>query len=300
MNPANIFSDARGRPWLANLDPRLKIAAIIWFSSLAVLFESTIALTGTFVLSILLASGLSMRPRGWLAVITLLALVAWSTVISQALFFEPLPGAAAFRLVEPRHIGFWKFAGLQLSAQGALYGLTQSLRMLAVTLAGLAVCLSTSPERLLSAMAHLRVSVSISFLTVTTLRFLPLLAMQWSTIRQARRLRGYRLSLWHLATPSAGRVIAAELMLLTPLLASTVRRAAALATSVASRGFDPTARRTFYPQLRMRPIERASMVILAVSLVALVIIKSIYWAHVGGWHPSPSLQPLHDFTSRWL
>ena len=300
MKVAEMFHDARGRPWLAELDPRLKIALVGWFSLLAILLESTTALVLMFLVSLVLSAGLRMGWQAWLTVAVVLGLVAWSTALSQALFIEPEPGSRAIQLIGPGRIGSWEFAGLRLSEQGALYGLAQSLRMLTVTLAGLTVCLSTSSERLLSAMARLGVPISISFLTVTTMRFLPLLVSQWLTIRQARCLRGYRLRWWHLATPYAGRVIASEISLLTPLLASAVRRAAALATSVASRGFDPTAQRTYYPELRFRRTERIWLVILAITVGLLLVIKSLHWLHTGGWYQNDRLQALYDFTARWL
>jgi energy-coupling factor transport system permease protein len=300
MNAATLLGDAQGRAWLARLDPRLKIAVIGWCSLLTILLESTSALLAMLLASILLAASLRMSWQGWLAVVSILALVAWSTMLSQAMFFEPGPGGWVWQLVPPRQIGPWSFPGLRLSEQGAWHGLVQSLRMLSVTLVGLTVCLSTSPERLLSAMARLHVPVSVSFLTVTTLRFLPLLLSQWLSVRQARRLRGYRLRWWHLATPQAPRVIASELSLLTPLLASAVRRAAALATSVSSRGFDPTARRTFYPELRFRPPELTILAILGITLVALIIAKALYWLHTADWHHNHRLQPFYDFVQRWL
>lgn len=300
MNATTLLGDAQGRAWLARLDPRLKIALIGWFSLLTILLQNTSALLAMLLVSILLAASLRMSWQGWLAIVSILALVAWSTMLSQAMFFEPGPGSRVWQLMPPRQIGSWSFPGLRLSEQGAWHGLVQSLRMLSVMLVGLTVCLSTSPERLLSAMARLRVPVAISFLTVTTLRFLPLLIAQWATIRQARRLRGYRLRWWHLATPRAGEVIASELALLTPLLASAVRRAAALATSVASRGFDPTARRTFYPELRFRRAEMVILIILGTSLAALTIAKTLYWLHTADWHNDQRLQPLYDFVQRWL
>jgi energy-coupling factor transport system permease protein len=300
MNATALLADAQGRAWLARLDPRLKIALIGWFSLLTILLENSSALLAMLLLSAVLAAGLRMTWQGWLTIAAILGLIAWSTMLSQAMFIEPAPGGRALQLLAARQIGSWEFPGLRLSEQGAWYGMVQSLRMLSVTLVGLTVCLSTSPERLLSAMARLRVPVSISFMTVTALRFLPLLITQWLTIRQARRLRGYRLRFWHLATPRAGQLIASELSLLMPLLASAVRRAAALASSVASRGFDPTARRTVFPPLQFRSSDVIALILLAISLSTLLVIKILYWLNAAGWYQHQQLQWLYNFTAQWL
>ena len=56
--------------------------------------------------------------------------------------------------------------------------------MLAVMLAGLTVCLTTSPEGLLAVLAWLRVPAAISFMTVAALRFLPTFIDEWTTVRR--------------------------------------------------------------------------------------------------------------------
>jgi energy-coupling factor transport system permease protein len=300
MNIATALADARGRPWLATLDPRLKIAVLVWFSLLGILLETVAALAALLTLAVVAATGVRMRPRGWVVVVGLLALVAWSTVVSQALFYPDERAVPLWTIIPPLRLAGWSFPGLHFYEEGAIYGLGQSLRMLSVTLVGLTICLSTSPERLLAALAHLRVPVSVSFLTVTTLRFLPLLVSQWALLRQARRLRGYRLRWWHLASPRAGELLHAEIALLVPLIASSVRRAAALSASVSSRGFDPLARRTFYPELRFRASERLMLAVLACTLMLIVLVKSIYWLHVTGWYTNSQLTPWSNLIRNWL
>ena len=61
------------------------------------------------------------------------------------------------------------FPGLIFYREGAAYGLLQSSRIVAMTLAGMTVCLSTSPERLLAALAWLRVPSAVSFMAVAAL-----------------------------------------------------------------------------------------------------------------------------------
>jgi energy-coupling factor transport system permease protein len=277
MNTAAALADARGSPWLAGLDPRLKLFWLLWVSSLSVLLESAAGLGGLFVTTLLLSGGIRMRLRGWLVVGGLLAAIAWSTLLSQAIFYEGEPRTVLLTLVAPSNIGGWSFPGIRLYREGAIYGLAQSLRMLAVTLTGLTLCLTTSPERLLAALAHLRVPVSIAFMTVTTMRFLPLLIGEWAMVRQARRLRGYRLSGWSLLSLRGPQALKWELALLAPVLASALRRATALATSVSSRGFDPTAPRTYYPELQYRVSERLAIAALAISGSGVLVAKILEW-----------------------
>ena len=222
--------------------------------------------------------------------------------MGQALFYAESPRTALATLVPPCRIAGWDFPGLRIYREGAAHGLAQSLRMLTMMLAGLAVSLSTSPERLLAALARLRLSAGLGFVTVTALRFVPVLAAEWGTVRQARRLRGYRPRLtrpgrwgrnWHDA-------VLLELSAFVPVLAAALRRAGSLAASVTARGFDPTARRTFYPVLRFRRIERLILVGLLASGLALAAAKALYWLYVTGFYYHPALRGLYDMVRVWL
>ena len=216
----------------------------------------------------------------------MLAAIAWSTVLSQAVFYAGIPRTTLVTLVEPIEWHGWRFPGLTLYSEGMTYGLKQALRMVSVTLAGLAVCLSTSPERLFAALAKLRVPTAIGFMTVAALRMLPLLAAEYAMAQQARRLRG-------------GRGAAAG-ALLVPVLASALRRATALATSVSARGFDPTAQRTYYPPLRLNALERILLFVLAITWLAVCAARLLYWLYIAQWYDRPELRGLYGLVQEWL
>lgn len=295
MSGGLILADARGAAWLARLDPRVKLAWLVFISTLGVLLDRTPALVVLFLCAALPVTAIRMRPTAWLTVFALLALLAWSTLLSQSLFYAELPRTVLVRLIPPFEWRGRSWPGLSLSREGALYGLAQSLRLLAVMLAGLTVCLSTSPERLLAALARLRVPVAVGFTTVTALRFLPLLVDELATVRRAMRLRGYR------AKKKLGRgALRSEIAAFYPVLAAGLRRATTLAASVASRGFDPLGRRTYYPPLRMRHAERLLLVALASVWTAVAVTKLLYWSYLAELYYWPSLRGLYDFARLWL
>ena len=296
------FADARGRPWLAAADPRLKLAALVWLSVLSVLVDSLPALVGLLAVGAVAAGGLRMRPRGWLAVLGVLAAVAWGTVLSQSIFYAEAPRTLLVALVPEWQVGDWTFPGVRLYREGAVHGLAQSLRTLSVMLLGLAVCLSTSPERLLAALVRCRVPVAVAFIAVTALRFLPTLLGEWAMVRAARRLRGYRFPWkrplqWFFAVPRAIFSAAGGLF---PVLSGALRRAETLAASVSSRGFDPAARRTHYPPLRMRPAERMLLAGLFLTAAAVVTAKSLFWLYLADAYYHPALRPLYQAVRDWL
>ena len=302
MSASLVFGETQPRAWLERLDPRLKLFWLLWISTLSITLDSVGALALLFAASMIGPSGLRMRRRGWLLIGALLAAVAWGTLLSQALFYAQMPRTVLLTLIPAGNVAGWEFPGLHLYREGTTYGLMQSLRMLAVTLGGLSVCLSTSPDRLLAALARLRVPVAIGFITVTALRFLPVVTSELSSAWKARHMRGYRRSLWPKIFGGDGvaRGVTMETRLLLPVLAASLRRAETLATSVTSRGFDPTAKRTFYPELRLRRGEWLVLLGLGFAWMAVVGTKLLWWFYVAEIYYHPSLRGLYDLARRWL
>lgn len=273
MHDAFHFAQASRQGWLAETDPRLKIIWVACLSVAAVLVDSLPELVALFAVSAAGASGLRLSARGWAGVGGALLTVAVSTMLTQGIFYGGMPRTPLFTIIPPFDFFDRPLAGIHFYREGALYGLEQSLRWLALSMAGLSVCLSTSPERLMSALVLLGVPVGLAFIGATALRFLPTMLDEWATVRRARWLRGYR-GRWH--------TLPAEISLLPTVLAAALRRAASLATSVSSRGFSPTAERTCYPEIKMRALERLTLVCLLTGTAGLALLKSAAWFGLSG------------------
>ncbi|MGD9646695.1 MAG: energy-coupling factor transporter transmembrane protein EcfT [Pirellulales bacterium] len=297
---AGPFAFARAAVWLERLDPRLKLCWLGCVSLLSVIFDSVFALGALAALAAALASGLRMPARAWGLLALVLATIVWSTLLSQGLFYAAEPRTTLVTFIPAFDLGGWHAGGLRLYREGLTYGLAQSLRMVAVTIAGLTVCLSTSPPRLLAALNWLRIPPAIGFMTVAALRFVPLVLGEYQTVRQARWLR----SAHRISQPKHRRRPGAEFRLqttlLVPVIAAALRRATALATSVAARGFDPVARRMPYPPLNLRFAEGMGLVMLVAATGALLAAKILYWLYAAEMLYRPALRPLYDIARRWL
>jgi energy-coupling factor transport system permease protein len=285
---STLFTDRTARPWLVEIDPRLKIAWVVGVSIVAVTIDPVLfpelapineltALGALALATAAVAYGLRLRSGGWLVILGLLALIAWTTTLTQGFFYPASPASARWTLVDPRDLGGFYFPGLAVTAEGLAHGAVQSLRLLATALAGLTLCLSTSPERILAALVRLRLPAALAFMTMAALRFLPLVIDEVRIVRQARRLRGYR---FRLLGPKGDRFgsYRSELLLLLPVVAASLRRAESLAESVTARGFDPRSPRTFYPPLMMRPWEAATT--LGIGLACGVLVAWRLWLYV--------------------
>jgi len=303
---AGTFAMARGAAWLERLDPRLKLCWLACVSILSVVLDAVPALTSLALVSALMASGLRMPPRAWRLLVLVLAAIVWGALLSQGMFYAAEPRTPLLTLIPPFELGGWQAEGLRLYREGVSYGLAQSLRMVAVTIAGLTVCLSTSPPRLLAALTWLRVPTAIGFMTVAAMRFVPLVLSEYQIVRQARWLRsardrGRRLSRrWSWRPGHLATALQSEAALLMPVIAAALRRATSLATSVAARGFDPTARRKPYPPLKMSLVEIALTAALLSATCAVLAAKLLYWLYLAELYYRPGLRPLYDFARTWV
>ena len=258
------------RPWLATLDPRLKLCWVLSISLVAIVVDQMPALAALGAIACLPLVGLRMTLAAWTALISLVGLTIWTTMLSQGLFYTMEPRTPLIEFVPSFELAGISFGGLRLYREGMSYGLLQSLRFVAGAIAGVSVVLCTSPERLLAALVWLRVPGAVAFVTVSALRSLPLLVDEWLTIRQARRVRTSQRAGWFTSLKD-------ELSALAPLLAISLRRAGVLAQSVSARGFRPGAPRTFYPPLRMTLIEMSVVTLLGLSCSIVATVKTLEW-----------------------
>jgi len=265
-----LFSPTNARPWLAEFDPRVKLLYVFAVSVAAAVARTLPELSWLCVATALAVAGLRLPPRGWGAVLGIIALTVWGTMLSQGFFF---PGMKVlFTLVPPIGPNGESFRGIILTMEGLEYGAIQSLRFVATILAGLTVSLSTSPERMLAALARFRLPTTLGFMTTAALRFLPLLIEEAGEVRQARRLRGYRFRFW--GRPGARlESYRAELGLIFPVIAAALRRAETLAESVTARGFDAHRPRTFYPPLVMRTWETIGTWLLVAAAAVMIVVR---------------------------
>ena len=87
---------------------------------------------------------------------------------------------------------------------------------------------------------------------------------------------------------------------LLPVLAASLRRAETLATSVTSRGFDPTAKRTFYPELKLSLGQWWVFLVLGALWLGIAGTKLLYWLYLAEIYYHTSLRGLYDLARRWL
>jgi energy-coupling factor transporter transmembrane protein EcfT len=225
----------------------------------------------------------ALRPHLRGLVLAVLGLM-WSTALSQGLFYGEQPRVALL------HLG-----PLVLWREGLWHGLVQSLRFIAVTLAGVSLALRCPSDRLYLGLMGLGIHPGLSFLAATSLRSLPLVAAELASVRGAWASRAR--PTWH-RHPWAWLQV--ELALLRPALARSLRRARVLAESLDMRGFDPTARRSAWRPLRWGWRDSAALAPALLLTLGILGARGLYLLYVAELYYHPSLRLLLGLVRRWL
>jgi energy-coupling factor transport system permease protein len=267
------------------MDPRTRIGLVVCVGLLAITMERPASLgllAGLTLLPFVLPGGGGRRHLRTALLIS--AAIVWSTVISQGIFYREEPRLA------------WLHLGpLTIWREGVFYGLVQSLRVVAVGLAGVSLSTSTPPDRLHAALLRLRLPFGLALMATAALRFLPELAEAWTVVRRARARRGRPA---HHRSPAAW--LRLEVGLMRPLVARALRRSWTLAESLDSRGFDALAPRATRRPLAMAPWEPPALATAAILTLAIVAARLLYLLYASDSVHISVLRPLYGFVRAWL
>jgi energy-coupling factor transport system permease protein len=150
--------------------------------------------------------------------------------------------------------------GRPFTVEGVLFGITISLKILAVVTFIPVLTFTTPMPRLMAAMARLRLPYKFVFTFGVAMRFTPLVGQTFRDIIAAQRLRGYDVE----AMPFLTRVFRGYVPVFIPLVLTLLRRASDLDVAIESRGFGAPVERTYLDELSFGPLD---VVVIAFALL---------------------------------
>lgn len=208
-------------PAAPGLQARTKLACLVAFTVGATLVTQPPALA--LLLGVGLLPWLWLRPTGRQvrAFVGVALLAVAGSALSQGLF---LPGPPRTVVVE---LPF----GLSLAREGLCWGAGQSLRLIAVAAAGLALVVSTPTNELVAGLAAWGLPPAFAFQLALALRFGPVMAGQARRLHAALSMRA----------ASRGRLRRLA-WTLGPLTARLSRRATTVGRAAEARAWDPARR----------------------------------------------------------
>lgn len=276
------------------LDARTKIFTVVSVSLFSIALDRVFPLILLFTFSILFFALSKPSTRVVKGAAFVVLTVTWGVAVGQGMFYAQFPRTVLFTLIPPFKLLGREFSGLHIYLQGIEYGLVQSLRFSSCTLAGLGLCLSTTPDAMFRAMTSLGVPRTISFVSMVAIRFIPEVAGEINATREAMRIKGYkpfRRGFFY--------TVKTEIRSLFPVFARAVIRAHRVSSSLIVRGFDPLKE----PPKGKAPWRRwekmASFLFLSISL-SCCILKLLYFLYEVGIFYSSHLRILYFLSKEVL
>jgi len=290
-----LVETTHARTWIRDMDVRLKLTLLLSVAVLVVLIDTPTTLAGVLCVVALLyaASGIGASKLRMVVFISLLTV--WGTMLSQALFYGSVPRTALVTLIAEDCPVLGRITGgLRIYREGLVYGAVQSMRIVTMIGLGLLVCWTTDAGSFLAALVRLRVPYGVAFMTVTALRFLPVVVSEAAVVVTARRMKGYRRRrVWWLRPWGVTAIF-------KPVFANAIRRSRALALSVESRGFDASTARTTFRRSRLGFAGVLVCVALMTAPAAVAAMKALHWLFMEEVYYADGLRWVYEFVRTTL
>jgi energy-coupling factor transport system permease protein len=243
---------------LHRLDPRVKLFWLFGISVLSVVFGTPDLLAILFISTLPFWFMLKPSKSRIKAIILIFMSVLLSFTISQALFYywakDPLFTLvpSSFPLVGPLT------GGIYFYADGAVYGLYQSFRVMASLSAAMLVIATTHPGMLIDAFVRffeiriagksyrIGIPYEIAFMVSSAVSFAPTMLEESGIILNAMQARGLELK------GDVRRKAKALKYILVPLVVNILRAGRKLAIAADTRGFRANRHRTYVNELKLK------------------------------------------------
>jgi len=244
-------------PFLARIDPRVKLALALALALPVLLWQSPLllfAMTGFLHLVLWRAGGFDRRRSlaVWRALAPLLVLV----LVLRPLFDRS--GTPVLLEAGP----------LVITLPGLLGAVGAALRVVALALLALAWFATTNERAFVQSLVRLGLPLSVGLALAIGLRFIPVFAQTFWTAAEALQTRG-----WIIPERGMAR-LRALLPVLSVALAATLRQAQQLSWALAARGVGRRGNRPRFADLRLRALDW-SVLVTGAALAALLLVAAL-------------------------
>lgn len=250
----SIYRDVRS-PVHDRVDPRTKL---LWLLSLFVIvlcFNHPAVLGAIFVGLLVVARLARLR---WRDLRAYLLMAAWLAALSVVLWPAYVHDGVLLGRVGP----------VEVTDKGVLFGLAMGLRVGAMIVAAAVWMLTTSPQRITAGLLAVGLPYKAGLALSSTIRFIPLMNAERTTIMEAQRARGLELGR---GNPVRRTLRAAPV--LVPLFTRAFLTAQNLSIAMDARGFGARGGRTSIIRLTFGDLDRVLCALAVAAVVASVVLR---------------------------
>ncbi|MEW6189690.1 MAG: energy-coupling factor transporter transmembrane component T [Actinomycetota bacterium] len=221
--------------------------------------------------------GLDPRTKmGLVFLITILSLVVDSIVCLIILIIVLLFGLYFSKTFKEarRFLILFGFIGVILAIFGFIFTKDWTyigrfcMKMYAMTSAGLLFALTTSPNDLAKALEKMKVPSSITFIFTTTIRFVPTLMEEVTSILDSLRLKGLKLCARDILKQPGSYYRG----IIIPITIRSIKISDELAAATETRGFGAPYKRTTLKEIKFRRNDYVFLLVMMVLTIALLVV----------------------------
>ncbi len=159
-------------------------------------------------------------------------------------------------------VGGW----LPVTVGGVLYGLSMSLRVLSIVTPFSVILSTTQPRDIIMALVDkLHVPYDYAFMFTTTLRFIPVITAEVTTISQAQRSRAYAVEGWNPI-----RRLKAFAPIAMPIVFIAIEKAERLGLCMDLRGYG-SKERTYLRAFKLRFLDWVALTLMALAIIGCIV-----------------------------
>jgi len=182
--------------------------------------------------------------------------------------FEPEHGVTLYGTRHPL-MDLW--GSYALTQEQLLYQVTLAFKYLSVVPLGIIFLLTTNPSELASSVSGAGVHYKAAFAISLTLRYFPDILRVYNDISQAQQARGLEMS----GKAKMKERLKNSLVIIIPLIFSTLERIEVVTNAMDLRGFGKEKRRTWYSVQKMRRADYYALALSAVLVIAVALVAAL-------------------------
>jgi energy-coupling factor transport system permease protein len=192
-------------------------------------------------------------------------------------FFKPEYGVEIYGT---RHVLATFLGRYNITSEQLFYQMTQILKYASVIPLGIIFILTTNPSEFASSISGVGANYKVSFAISLTLRYFPDIQRTYNDISQAQQARGLDMS----RKASLGDRFKYSLMIIIPLIFSTLDRIELITNAMDLRGFGKDKKRTWYVAKKMTRSDYLSIAVSAL-IFAFSLAVSAFINHSRFYNP---------------
>lgn len=236
------------------------------FLTFAVMFSFDIRVIIAVMIFALILFRVSKIKFSQIKVMIIYVLIFLVTNAIITFFFAPEYGVEIYGT---RHEILRIFGRYNLTWEQLFYQTTKFLKYASVIPFGIIFLLTTDPSEFAASLSGMGISYKVSYAVALTLRYFPDIQRDYQDISQAQQARGLEIS----KKASLFSRFKNALLIIVPLIFSTIERIELISNAMDLRGFGKFKTRTWYKKKKMKKQDYLAIIVSALIFIITILIS---------------------------